>query len=297
MPLGEKPSPMASFLVIVGDYHLGVNTLIQSFLFEQHPEPDSLRARIDPDLPPPRLYAVPTTAIPRLTTGRMWPGLRLTNDVCLLTAADACPPGDIRTLQLADAIFTETENGWIIQSVDGRLTALADEPFHLAIFMMALRTYALFPDPNSHAPRLTAGRPVYRRETWIADASEIIWARPGRSTRFVDARAWAQSLGMPRRVFVSSPAEVKPIFIDFDSPTLVGILGSLMRRTVAAPNSSRLGTSVRFTEMLPTPEGCWLEDAAGHRYTSELRLVAVDLTCWPAQSTLRSVRSTLRCIM
>jgi hypothetical protein len=226
---GREALANGEFLVIVGDYHLGVNTLIQPFLLEQHPEPDSLRARIDADLPPPRLYAVPTTAIPRLTTGRMWPGLRLTNDVCLLTAADACPPGDIRTLQLADAIFTETENSWIIQSVDGRLTALADEPFQLATFMMALRTYALFPDPNSHAPRLTAGRSVYRRETWIADASEIIWARPGRSTRFVDARAWAQSLGMPRRVFVSSPAEVKPIFIDFDSPTLVGILGRLMR--------------------------------------------------------------------
>jgi hypothetical protein len=28
--------------------------------------------------------------------------------------------------------------------------------------------------------------------------------------------------------------------------------------------------------------GCWLQDAAGHRYTSKLRVVAVDLTCWAA---------------
>jgi hypothetical protein len=34
--------------------------------------------------------------------------------------------------------------------------------------------------------------------------------------------------------------------------------------------------------MLPTPEDCWLPDAAGNRYTSELRLVCVDRTRYPA---------------
>jgi hypothetical protein len=34
---------------------------------------------------------------------------------------------------------------------------------------------------------------------------------------------------------------------------------------------------VRFTEMLPSPDACWLEHE-GTRYTSELRLVAVDRT-------------------
>ena len=34
---------------------------------------------------------------------------------------------------------------------------------------------------------------------------------------------------------------------------------------------------VRFTEMLPTPQQCWLEHDTA-RYTSELRLVAVDHT-------------------
>ena len=65
------------------------------------------------------------------------------------------------------------------------------------------------------------------------------------------------------------------------------MLGRLMRRTAAAPAAALGGRSVRFTEMLPGPDGCWLQDAAGHRYTSELRVVAVDLTCWPARSMLR----------
>jgi len=37
------------------------------------------------------------------------------------------------------------------------------------------------------------------------------------------------------------------------------------------------GRPVRFTEMLPGPDDCWLTEEHGRRYTSELRLVAVDL--------------------
>lgn len=288
---GPEALDSGEFLVVIGDYHLGINTLMQSFLLEQHPDPDCLRSRWDADLSPPRLYAVPTAAIPRMTTGRMWPGMHLAGDVCLLTAAEACPPGATRTLELADAVFTETETGWMIESLDGSLSAAADEAFQLVTFLMALRTYALFADPDGHAPRCTAGRSVYRRETWMADAAELAWARPRRSARFAEARSWAMALGMPRRVFVSSPVEAKPMYVDFDSPALVGMLGRLMRRTAAAPAAALGGRSVRFTEMLPGPDGCWLQDAAGHRYTSELRVVAVDLTCWPARSTLRQGRA------
>jgi hypothetical protein len=190
-------------------------------------------------------------------------------------------------LDLADAVFREMENGWMIQNADGTLTADADEPFQWLTFLMAVRTYALFPDPEAHAPRMTVGRAVYRRETWVAEASAMTWARPGRPARPSEARSWAQALGMPRRVFVSSPAEDKPMFVDFESPALVGMLARVVRRTVASPIGPGAGPSLRFTEMLPTPDGCWLHDAAGERYTSELRLVAVDLTRWPARSSLQ----------
>jgi hypothetical protein len=60
-------------------------------------------------------------------------------------------------------------------------------------------------------------------------------------------------------------------YVDFESPSL--------RRTPArflAPARERApGAPVEFTEMLPAPEDCWLRDERG-RYTSELRVVAVD---------------------
>jgi hypothetical protein len=70
-----------------------------------------------------------------------------------------------------------------------------------------------------------------------------------------------------------SPGETKPVYIDFDSPVLTRILCRLYRRASAdCP-----GRPVRFTEMLPGPDDCWLADEDGRHHTSELRLVAVDL--------------------
>jgi hypothetical protein len=72
-------------------------------------------------------------------------------------------------------------------------------------------------------------------------------------------------------VFARSPLERKPRYVDFESPSLLRSLNRFLaparERAPAAP--------VEFTEMLPGPEGCWLESEAGH-HTAELRIVALD---------------------
>jgi hypothetical protein len=78
---------------------------------------------------------------------------------------------------------------------------------------------------------------------------------------------------MPRRVFAKSPLERKPMYVDVESPVLARILCRHARRAAAEAPDER----VRFTEMLPLPEQCWLADADGRRYASELRIVAVDV--------------------
>ena len=64
--------------------------------------------------------------------------------------------------------------------------------------------------------------------------------------------------------------ELKPFFVDLESPILVEGFVRHARR------AAHLGLS----EMLPTAEQCWLPDADGSLYTSELRLVATDSTRW-----------------
>jgi hypothetical protein len=61
--------------------------------------------------------------------------------------------------------------------------------------------------------------------------------------------------------------------VDLDSTLLTTSLHRMLRRVAGRDPAM----PVLFTEMLPGPDECWLEHD-GARYTSELRLVAVDLS-------------------
>jgi polysaccharide pyruvyl transferase WcaK-like protein len=70
--------------------------------------------------------------------------------------------------------------------------------------------------------------------------------------------------------------EVKPIYVDFQSPPSVDLFCRFLRRA----HETEANGLVRMGEMLPTAEQAWLEDGNGDRYTSELRIVAVDPEPW-----------------
>jgi len=86
---------------------------------------------------------------------------------------------------------------------------------------------------------------------------------------------------MPRFVFVKSSAEVKPFYVDFESPVYLNIFTRTIRpdkQSDAGDKQSDAGDArITVTEMLPEHEETWLSDAEGQRYTSELRIVALDL--------------------
>ena len=79
------------------------------------------------------------------------------------------------------------------------------------MLIAAVRAYDPFP-ADGHRARITIGRTVWRRETWRIPPAQGP-ARPQ------GAASWARGLGLPRRVFVLSPGELKPIYVDFDSPS------------------------------------------------------------------------------
>jgi len=91
--------------------------------------------------------------------------------------------------------------------------------------------------------------------------------------RFVGARRWARAHRLPRLVFAKSPSEVKPVFVDLESPLFVTLLARLAR----GAHESRSGeATITLSEMLPDLEQAWLPDAAGEHYVSEIRFVVVD---------------------
>jgi hypothetical protein len=122
-----------------------------------------------------------------------------------------------------------------------------------------------------HSPRVTVDRLVVARECWRFVAADLPFAgAKNEARRFVLARQWRDQARLPRFVFIVSPAEPRPLFVDFDSPVYVGILSKAVRRLAREGPTARLTA----TEMLPTPEQAWLTDGEGNAYLSELRLVA-----------------------
>jgi hypothetical protein len=131
----------------------------------------------------------------------------------------------------------------------------------------------LLPEAD-HTPRISIDRLVVQRESWRCRASELEFANAATELDiFIGARRWAATHGMPRFVFVKSPLEPKPMFVDFASPIGVRVFARVVRHATAHPAGER---TLTFSEMLPGPDELWLPDADGERYTGELRLVAVD---------------------
>jgi len=109
-------------------------------------------------------------------------------------------------------------------------------------------------------------RLVVARESWSFAVADL-----GFASEKSEARRWRESLGLPRFVFLVSPGEPRPFYVDFDAPIYVNIFTKAVRRLARQDPEARLSVS----EMLPTPEQVWLTDDHGDRYTSELRFVAV----------------------
>ena len=86
---------------------------------------------------------------------------------------------------------------------------------------------------------------------------------------------------LPRWVFARFASERKPVYVDFASPVSVDALAKLIRR-----GTREEPAEVTVSEMPPSPAECWLADAEGNRYPSELRLAALHPDTWrPGAST------------
>jgi hypothetical protein len=128
--------------------------------------------------------------------------------------------------------------------------------------------------PAAHRPRITIDRFVLSREQWTFPVADSGWAfAKDEQDRFCLARRWRQDHGLPERVFYRVPVELKPTAADFRSIVLVNLFAKHIRQTQAAGHDQ-----YTVTEMLPDLDQLWLTDRQGRRYSSELRIIAYDMT-------------------
>ena len=262
---GTQAIDRGEFRVVVGDFHPGTAPVGQTLFLEGHPEPDRVRRFLSTHVPEPRLIFIRSRSMAR-TGGRFANGYGTERDLYVRTTDETCAPAGYPAFDMADMWVDDIDGKPMILAQDRALAPLGHAFEHI-VFIAGIRSYQPFVN-RTHSPRIEAGRVVFRREMWTIPAGDVIWTDAAR------ARSWAQAASLPRRVFALVDGEPKPIYVDFDSPALIAILAHQIRRAA--------NPTVRFSEMLPAPDQTWLTDAAGHLYTSELRLTAVDLRQSPA---------------
>ncbi len=259
------------YQLILGELHL-FNTLSRSCIVAQHPNPSELFAAREQDIPEPCIVPLPSkewntqrTAIALVSSKDVWFSYDTTP-----------PPSDSpinNMVTLGELVVEQTDEGLRVRTRDQRLSFDIIEFFGYTLSNKCMAFPIIFP-PAKHTPRLTIDEVVITRESWYFNISELPFVKiKERSAQFLAVRRWAKAHGLPRFLFVKSPNEPKPFYVDLASPIYVNILVKTIHHLAVTPETVTL---IRLTEMLPTFDQLWLTDATNQRYTSELRLVIIN---------------------
>ena len=117
----------------------------------------------------------------------------------------------------------------VVSLADGRRFHIL-EAFSDLLFAFVMNKASWIP-PLRHAPRVLIDKLVIHRETWRFRKDELDFAaKKDEASRFLGARRWMKSHGLPQKAFVKSALEVKPFYVDMESPVLVEILCRAIRR-------------------------------------------------------------------
>ncbi|MBV2354037.1 lantibiotic dehydratase family protein [Streptomyces sp. J2-1] len=272
--------------LVLGEMHCALNTMGASLFVHQHADRDELIAETTRDFPGPRLLPMLPKELPLKWSSRSRPSLERPEDHYVALVDQTGDPHRPHTLLGADVTVEDRAGRLFAVLPDGTAHDLLDV-YANTLTQRVMDRFTLRPE-GDHTPRITVDRMTLARETWQLPVSGIDFAdEKAEAARFVRARHWQRRHDLPRFVFVVSPTEPRPFYVDFDSPVYVTILAKAARRLARKDPDARL----KISEMLPTPEQSWLTDDAGNRYTSELRFVAVDQTVTGPNSTAPGTRS------
>jgi len=260
------------YQLVLGEFHLASNMLRASLFGAQHPNPEEMCRALESDLPEVAVRITPPKSWPNLTARTTLTLLPAKNFRLLVTHDSFCDP-EAPALMIGSLVIEEKDGELLMRTRDGQLSFDISDVFADILSSQSVNRFKLMP-PAGHTPRVSIDRLVISRESWTFSAEEISFAEEkDDARRFVEARRWARKHGMPRFVFAKSEVEMKPVYVDFDSHLYVDMLAKVVRRTAKGDKTKSL---ITISEMLPTHDQAWLQDAQGNRYTSELRLVAVD---------------------
>jgi hypothetical protein len=258
------------FTAVLGEMHIAANTMTAAFFCAQHPQQNELKSAFIADLPGVGVSPVHSKDWPKVTV-RFSDVIDSGNSYVMESSFDASSWPRDRVLALSDLIIEDGDPEPTIRLPNGAVVELLE--FFAEPLCGAVLDFKIL-ERRAHTPRISIDGLVIARETWSLSAKEMAFAyERDEAARFLGARRWARAAGIPRYFFAKSAIEVKPMFVDLDSPVYLGMFCRLVR---AAKEHVAGETALVIAEMLPDLEHLWLTDASGERYTSELRFVVVD---------------------
>ncbi|HEX5117808.1 MAG TPA: lantibiotic dehydratase [Pseudonocardiaceae bacterium] len=258
------------FTVVLGELHVAWATNTCGVFLSGHPDPDSLRAALRTDLGAGRLLPLLPLDWPRYSS-RLAFALEDYGDAQLGFAP--APGADPDRLVPIGALVVRPDGDELVAvAPDGRRWPLP-EVFDRPLAEVSVEAFKLATG-GAHTPRLCVGRMVVARRTWrtTIGACPLVTAIGDRE-RYLAARRWRAEIGLPDRVFVKIASETKPTYTDLTSPLFVSSLATMLR---SARQTGGLDVPLTISETLPDTDECWVPDATGRRYVSELRLHLVD---------------------
>lgn len=272
---GEDELQQGKFQIILGELHAG-NCMSWSCFISQHPDPEAICSFVEADMDHAFDLAGRPFVLPQLPsrsqTQRMAISLLLPRFHRFKFGDE--PPDDTacEVLPAGEVVIFESDEGLMARTRDGRLRFPAIDLLGAHLTPECSTILGSLLEPAAHWPRITVDGVVIARERWRFDATDLDFAAlSDPKERLLAVRRWAERYGLPRFCFYKFFHEVKPCYLDLDSPIYIDIFVKMLR---AAGEES---IDFWVSEMLPRVAQTWLQDAEGQRYTCELRTVTFDL--------------------
>jgi hypothetical protein len=255
---------------VLGELHLAMNTLESRFFHTLADDPAELAAAVAADMAGGRV--VPCYPTGPAIDSRRYPPLAVhvpDRYAYWSYGPDPGPPPGARSIPATALRVRSTGDGLVAEPPGGGRPLPVLELFGEFLSALAVNRFAVR-EPADRAPRLLLDDLVVARRCWLLRPSDLpagVATQRGYRTELLAARL--ADLGLPRHLFVRSPLEPKPFYVDASAPLLLHNLARIWRKL---PEPAVLTVE----EMLPGPEELWLTDPEGRRYPTELRLIAAD---------------------
>ncbi|GIJ72701.1 lantibiotic dehydratase [Virgisporangium ochraceum] len=251
---------------ILGELHVALNTLESRVFHTQSDDPRWLIGATASDMAAGRVVALPPVDSPEVSP-RTYPPLTVHvpgRYVYWSTGLDSGAPDGSPAWPAAALTVGNHDGRLVVEAPGGAWHAPVLEVLGDMLTALVVDRFRITA-PRPSTPRVVLDDLVVQRRSWTVPGAHLAGG-----VRAVERiRADLAARGLPRHLFARTAPATKPFYVDLQAPLLV-------RNLIRACGPPSGTGDVRLAEMLPGPEDLWLTDPAGRRYTSELRMIAVD---------------------